>query len=198
MLARYCGLYVVTKKIGELDYVIAMPDRCKAQRLCHINILKKYHGNEPVSVVATDCVIQRVSEIHQEEVLDGMDDGRVVFRNSDVQCNVKEKLSHLCTLEGEEIASLITEFSDLFSDIPGRTGCIYHHVDVENAIPIMQNPYRVNPWKMEFLKRELDYMLTNDIIELSQSNWSSPFLLLPESDGTYRLCTDFCKVDVVT
>ena len=102
--ARYCGPYVVTKKIGELDYVIATPDRCKAQRLCHINMLQKYHGKETDSVVATDCVIQRVSEMEQEEVLDSVDDGHVVFRNSDVLCNVKEKLSHLCTLEGEERA----------------------------------------------------------------------------------------------
>jgi len=73
-------------------------------------------------------------------VLGGVDDGRVVFRNSDVLCNVKEKLSHSCTLEGEEMASLITEFSDLFSDVAGRTDCIHHHVDVENSIPIKQNP----------------------------------------------------------
>ena len=196
--ARYCGPYVVNKKIGELYYVIATPDRRKAQRLCYINMLKKYHGRETDSVVATDCVIQLVSEMEQEEVLDGVDDGRVVFRNSDVLCNVKEKLSHLCTLEGEEIASLITEFSDLFCDVPGRTNCVHHHVDAENAIPIKQNPYRVNPWKLEFLKRELDYMLINDVIEPNQSNWNSPCLLVPKSDGTYRFCTDYRKVNVVT
>jgi len=54
----------------------------------------------------------------QEEVLDDVDDSCVVFRNSDVLCNVERKLSHLCTPEGEEMAALITEFSDLFSDVP--------------------------------------------------------------------------------
>jgi len=195
--ARYCGPYVVTKKIGELDYVIATPDRRKAKRLCHVNMLKKYHGKETDSVVAAACVIQHVSEVEQEEVL-SEDDGRVVFRNSDVLCNMKEKLSHLCAPEGEEMAALITEFSDLFSDVPGRTSCVHHHVDVGNATPIKQNPYRVNPRKLEFLKKELDYMLTNDIIEPSQSNWSSPCLLVPKSDGTYRFCTDYRKVNTVT
>ena len=93
---------------------------------------------------------------------------------------------------------LITEFSDLFSDVPGRTNCVQHHVGVKNAIPIKQNPYRVNPRKLEFLKRELDYMLTNDIIKPSQSNWSSPCLLVPKSDGTNRFCADYHKVNVVT
>ena len=34
-------------------------------------------------------------------------------------------------------------------------------------------------------------MLQNDIIEPSLSDWSSPCLLLPKPDGSYRLCTDF-------
>ena len=83
-------------------------------------------------------------------MLDDVDDGRVVFRNSDVLCNVKEKLSHLCTLEGEEMASLITEFSDLFSDVPERTNYV-HHVDMGNDTPIKHNPYRVNHRKLDFL-----------------------------------------------
>ena len=96
------------------------------------------------------------------------------------------------------MAALITEFSDLFSDVPGRTNCVHHHVDVGDAGPIKQNPYRVNPRKLEFLKKELDYMLTNDIIEPSQSGWSSPCLLVPKNDGTYRFCTDYRKVNATT
>ena len=38
-------------------------------------------------------------------------------------------------------------------------------------------------------------MLDNDFIEPSQSEWSSPCILLPIPDGTYRLCTDYRKVN---
>ena len=41
-------------------------------------------------------------------------------------------------------------------------------------------------------------MLDNDIIETSKSDWSSPCILVPKPDGTYRLCTDFRKVNSVT
>ena len=96
------------------------------------------------------------------------------------------------------MATLITEFLDLFSDVPGRTNQVHHHVDAGDAVPIKQNPYRVNPRKLEFLKKELDYMLANDIIEPSQSDWSLLCLLVPKNDGTYRFCTDHCKVNATT
>jgi hypothetical protein len=41
-------------------------------------------------------------------------------------------------------------------------------------------------------------MLDNDIIVPSKSDWSSPCILVPKPDGTYRLCTDFRKVNSVT
>ena len=37
-------------------------------------------------------------------------------------------------------------------------------------------------------------MLKNDITEESQSNWSSPGILVQKHDGGFRFCTDFRKV----
>jgi hypothetical protein len=41
-------------------------------------------------------------------------------------------------------------------------------------------------------------MLENDIIERCYSDWSSPCILVPKPDGSYRFCTDFRKVNQVT
>ena len=49
--------------------------------------------------------------------------------------------------------------------------------------------------KKELLDKEVQYMLENDIIEESQSNWSSPCILVPKHDGGFRFCTDFRKVN---
>ena len=139
--ARYCGPYVVTRKVSNLDYVIDTPDRRKAQRLCHINMLKKYHGKETESVGAAVCVVQEVSKTEQEMVSDELVDGSLRFSNSETMCNMDNNLKHLPTAQREEMVALITEFSDLFSDVPGRTNCVHHHVDIGNAAPIKQNPY---------------------------------------------------------
>ena len=53
--------------------------------------------------------------------------GSVKLKNSDVLANLQEKLSHLHAPEQKQMISLITEFTDLFLDIPGRIDCVYHH-----------------------------------------------------------------------
>ena len=55
----------------------------------------------------------------------------------------------------------------------------------------------MNPVKQQIL-REVQYLLDNDFIEPSQSEWSSPCILIPKPDGTFRMCMDYPKVNSVT
>ena len=65
----------------------------------------------------------------------------------------------------------------------------------EDSVPIKQHPSRVSSMTKELLDKEVQYMLKNEIIiEESQSNWSSPCILVPKHDGGFRFCTDFRKV----
>ena len=54
-----------------------------------------------------------------------------------------------------------------------------------------QHPYRMNLVKQQILREEVQYLLDNDFIEPSQSEWSSPCILVPKPDGTFRMCTDY-------
>ena len=45
---------------------------------------------------------------------------------------------------------------------------------------------------------ELDAMLADDIVETSQSGWSTPVVMIKKPDGTYRFCLDFRKLNSVT
>ena len=92
----------------------------------------------------------------------------------------------------------VQEYEHLFPDIPTKTDKIYHDVIVEDSKPIKQHPYRMNPLKQKHLKDEVKYLLENDFIEPVQSNYSSLCILVPKSNGTYRMCTDYRKVNSVT
>ena len=112
--------------------------------------------------------------------------------------NLERKLEHLPKQEKMLIKALLVEFTVLFPDVPGKTVTAFHDVDTRNALPNKQHPYRVNPVKLMHMRNEVDYMLQNGIIEPSKSQWSSPCVLMPKSDGTYRFCTDFRKVNSIT
>jgi hypothetical protein len=101
--------------------------------------------------------------------------------------------------QSERLKVLIEEYSEVFSDVPTCTSLLTHDVElVADAAPIKQHPYRVSPMKKEVLAKEVQYLLENDLIEPSQSEWSSPCLLVPKPDGSWRMCTDYRKVNAVT
>ncbi|CAM1306693.1 Uncharacterised protein r2_g1656 [Pycnogonum litorale] len=67
-----------------------------------------------------------------------------------------------------------------------------------NFLIVKQHPYRVNRIKAEHIQNEIDYMLKHDIIESSSSEWSSPCLLVPKDDGSYRFLTDYRRLNSKT
>ncbi len=73
-----------------------------------------------------------------------------------------------------------------------------HDIDVGESHPVKQHPYRVNPMKRDIMRSEVEYMLQHGLAVPSQSPWSSPCLLVPKPDGSYRFCTDYRKVNSLT
>ena len=202
--ARYFGPYTIDKKTSDFNYIINTPGRRKNKQMCHVNMLKEYFDRDsstskPITVINT---VPKESNVFEPEVnsdfIDKSDPGPSKLENSDILINLNKKLSHLEPSQQEELKQLIHEYEHLFPDIPTRTDKIYHDVIVEDSKPIKQHPYRMNPLKQKYLQDEVKYLLENDFIEPSQSNYSSPCILVPKSNGTYRMCTDYRKVNSVT
>ena len=149
-------------------------------------------------------LIQKQSEMNCEEVdceemnFDKTDPTYSKLQNSEILKGLDKKLSHLDQTQRDELKMLILEYEHLFPDIPARADHIYHDVDIAGSKPIKQNPYRMNLIKLQYLREEIQYLLDNDFIEPSQSDWSSPCILVPKPDGTFRMCTEYRKVNSVT
>ncbi|XP_076049398.1 uncharacterized protein LOC143030081 [Oratosquilla oratoria] len=81
-----------------------------------------------------------------------------------------------------------------------RASCstLEHDVDTEGALPIRQRPYRLNAFKREYLRAEVQRLQELGIVEPSHSPWASPVVLVPKPDGSMRLCVDYRRVNAVT
>ena len=208
--AKYSGPYKVVKKISDTNYLVKTPDRRKETQVCHINMLKAYHEKPKPELVtlnnrlglespthSKDCVgqVAEKEEDTESEVRLENDQQPIKLQNSQILNDLGTKLSHLPLVQRKELAEVITQYREVFPDVPSKTNLIEHDVDVGDSAPIKQHPYRVSPMKKELLDKEVQYILKNDIIEESQSNWSSPCILVPKHDGGFRFCTDFRKVN---
>ncbi len=183
--AKFYGPYTINRKVSDTGYVIDTPDRYRKTRYCHVNLLKEYHQRvKPREVLAVNVDTPSESDIPD-----------VRLTNTQALKQLDAKLAHLPANQRSELSQLIRGFPSLFQDTPSMTNAMVHDIELEDSQPIRQSAYRMNPKKAAILQQELDYMLTNDIIEPSNSPWASPVLLIPKGDGTSRLCADLRRTN---
>ena len=108
---------------------------------------------------------------------------------------------NLTSAENRCLNLLLDQYSDIFasssSDL-GRTSIIRHKIDTGDARPIKQPPYRVSQTQKAEIENQIETMLSQDVIKVSTSPWSSPVVLVKKKDGTMRFCVDYRKLNAVT
>lgn len=199
--AKFSGPYDVHDCLSDTDYVIGTPDRRRKTRVCHVNMLKRYHTREvagsPPIVVHNERVA--VSALIVTEAPEPSDDGLGMrshhqpgarLCNSEMLKALPSQLGHLSEEQQRDVTRLVASFPCLFNDVPTQTTVIKQDIDVKGARPIKQHPYRVNPTKRALMKQETNYLLQNGLATPSLSPWCS--------DGSPRFITDFRKVNAVT
>lgn len=101
----------------------------------------------------------------------------------------------------KELRSIVSEYSDIFSQHAGDIGdtdLVEHHIDTVEATPIKQRPRRIPVKIREQVEADKTQMLKNGIIEESTSPWCSPVVLVRKKDRSFRFCVDLRAVNGVT
>ena len=193
--AKYYGPYKIVEKLGPVDYVLATPDRRKTKRVCHVNLLKEYHRRDENQFPQTDSTSQTDSTLSRPiATAQTVDDIQIETDNDDKP--VVEDVKLIAPEHAKDVEQLCDEFASIFSDKPGRTHLCTHHIElVQNAKPFRSVPYRLNPEKMSYLKKEISDLLQAGLIEESESPYASPIILVPKANNKWRLCTDLRKLN---
>nr|XP_055032771.1 uncharacterized protein LOC129421341 [Misgurnus anguillicaudatus] len=168
-LATWQGPYTITEKVGPVTYRVRQPGKRKEDQLYHINLLKRWVGTGPQ--------------------LSALANSPPVVVDMDPQLSAAQK---------SELQHLVSQFSDVFSPQPGRTHVLEHDVRTPPGVIIRQRPYRVPEARRHAIEKEVQEMLKLGVIEPSRSPWSSPIVMVPKPDGTFRFCNDFRRLNEVS
>ena len=64
-------------------------------------------------------------------------------------------------------------------------------IDTGNLDPVSQKPYPIAMKNYQWVKEEIEKLLTAKVIHSSRSSWSAPIIVVPKGDGGKRLVINY-------
>ena len=156
-------------------------------------MLKKYirRDSEP-STKPTTC---QVCIIDDTEIPGDVCDVEVINYPGQSQVNINPKLSRG---QLSQVNEVISNFPDVFSDIPGCTSTFSHKIHLTSNIPVHRKPYPVPHHLQASFDDEIEKMIQLGVIEPSTSPYCSPSVLIKKPDNTWRFCVDYRALNDVS
>ena len=199
LLLQWKGPFKVTQKVGRQDYRIDQHGKVK---IYHANLLRKYvERTEDVTEERTsagsclEILNAAILEIGKDdELIDGelppIEQTETV---NDVQIGQTGSDSNAA-----KVQELINGFSDVLTDLPGRTNLAEFSVHLTTSQPVKSKAYQTPYALRDKVKQEIEAMLRMGVIEQSESAYASPIVMVRKSDGKMRFCIDYRKLNAIT
>ncbi|GBL94043.1 Retrovirus-related Pol polyprotein from transposon 412 [Araneus ventricosus] len=196
LAVSWMGPGTVVSQISETNYIVSLPNRREKSQIFHINLLKPYHKRaETVNVLLSEQVSSEINEADLEIVYPNANPDIYDFEEIIREGNLKEKCSPEQLAQLEQV---LNRHRKLFSNDSGRTDLIEHNIELISDQPIRIRPYRTSPRQTEILKQEIKRMLDLGVIEVGESDFSSPLILVEAPGRDPRPCVDYRKLNSVT
>ena len=80
----------------------------------------------------------------------------------------------------------------------GTTPLTEMTIDTGNSDPVSQKPYPIVMKNYQWVKEEIEKLLTAKVICSSRSIWSAPIIVVLKGDGGKHLVIDYCTLNNVT
>jgi hypothetical protein len=99
-----------------------------------------------------------------------------------------------------EYAAVLAEFPGVVNEskmLPPVTHKVEHFIETEGR-PVCSKYRRLAPDRLAAAKAEFAELEKQGVVRRSSSNWASPLHMVMKSDGTWRPCGDFRRLNLVT
>lgn len=104
--------------------------------------------------------------------------------------------------QNAQLQKLLASYSHVFAkddEMPGRTSLVEHHIDLYDGARPFKLPSRRFPIHLQSeADKEVRKLLDSGIVEPSNSEFSSPPVLVRKKDGTVRFCIDYRRLNELT
>ena len=99
----------------------------------------------------------------------------------------------------KQMTELLTEFSSVFQDTPGRTNLTMHKIELTDQIPCWQPSYPIPHSLRNAVEQELNKMERNGVISLDlETKYNNPLIIVRKKDNTIRLVNNFILLNEKT
>ncbi|GJR28576.1 putative reverse transcriptase domain-containing protein [Tanacetum coccineum] len=97
---------------------------------------------------------------------------------------------------------IVRDVPDVFpEDLSGLppTRQVEFQIDlIPGAAPVARAPYRLAPYEMKELSKQLKELSDKGFIRPSSSPWGAPVLFVKKKDGSFRMCIDYRELNKLT
>ncbi len=205
LLLQWKGPFNVVECVTPCDYKLDVNGR---MRTFHANMLRQYFArDESTQNNSAESVLQEVgagiiedTNFKGNEFTDMSDDLMINFTNGKASHTVKDVLisDQLAKGQKDQLLNTMSLFSEVFSDNPGETNLVEHHIELSSNEPLKSKVYPLPFSVKTVIDDEISKMLELDVIEPSESAYVSPIVLVRKKDNTHRFCVDYRVINKVT
>ncbi|GFX77512.1 retrovirus-related Pol polyprotein from transposon 297 [Trichonephila clavipes] len=174
LAVQWIGPGTILNKISETNYLVEIPGRCETSQIYHINMLKPYYKRpEHVNVIINDETQNSLADQGLE--IPYLENNSLVYDFEDV-IQASELNKHLHDKQMDRLRELLNKYSKCFSNNPGLTNLVEHEIQL-----VSDQPVRTKPYRMSHRQNEINRMLKLGIIEVGESDYMSPMILVESS-----------------